>query len=291
MKLADIHILHRSDFYRIVDFRCHCVECSVTDPEYNTSFSLSFIRNGFFEYRTFRRQDEVHAGRLLISKPGYEHTTRHIDNQPDVVTIFDFRRSFYEEYILDVFGDQLPFLLKNPDIHSVMAQATPGLEYLHQRIYKKIRSGKYDSLEMDEWVLELLSQVMELLAGSKSPGNIPDKMKQYHLGTVERARDFILSHFQEPVSLAQLAAHCLVSPFHFSRVFRSITGSSPHQYLSSVRLTHASILLGETNDPVSEIAYACGYNSPEHFVTAFRQFHRVSPGAFRRQASSKKQDS
>ena len=78
MKMADIHIMHQSDFYRVEDFKCHCDVCSVTDPEYNKSFSLSFIRKGFFEYQTFKRKDEVHVGRMLISKPGFDHVTRHI---------------------------------------------------------------------------------------------------------------------------------------------------------------------------------------------------------------------
>src|SRR6185436_15704922 len=125
MSTADIHILHKGDFYRVVDFKCHCRVCSVTAPEYNNSFTISFIRKGFFEYQTYRRNDEVHAGRFLISKPGYEHTTRHIDNQPDIVTIFDFKRSFYEEQILDQYGKKIPWILKNHDIHSLMVNTSP----------------------------------------------------------------------------------------------------------------------------------------------------------------------
>ncbi len=283
MKIADIHILHQSDFYRVLDFKCHCVVCSVTDPEYNDSFSLAFIRKGFFEYRTFRRKDEVHTGRVLLSKPGFEHTTRHIDNQPDIVTIFEFRRSFFEENIISNYGDQLPWILKNNDIHSVMVNATPGLEFLHHRIFQKILSKSYDCLEMDELVIGLLEKMMAVLGNAKTPGNIPDKLKQYHLGTVEAARNYILAHFNENISLQQLATHCHVSPFHFSRIFKTIIGTSPHQYLGAVRLTHAKVLLTETNLPVSAIAYECGFNSPEHFVTIFKQHYKTNPSSLRRQ--------
>jgi AraC-like DNA-binding protein len=283
MKMADINILHQSDFYRIEDFRCHCEVCSVTAPEYNKSFSVSFIRKGFFEYQTFKRNDEVHVGRLLISKPGYEHKTRHIDNQPDLITIFEFRRSFFEETILDVYGDKLPWLLKNNDLHSLMVNTTPELEYHHQKIFQKINSKKYNSLEIDELVIALLEKVMTLLGSAETPENISDKLKQYHLGTVEKARDYILSHFKENISLQRLAEYCLVSPFHFSRIFKSMIKASPHQYLTSVRLTHAKILLTETNSPVSDIAYECGFNSPEHFVTAFKQYYKLKPSELREQ--------
>ena len=283
MKMADIHILHQSDFYRVEDFKCHCEVCSVTAPEYNKSFSISFIRKGFFEYQTYKRNDEMHAGRILISKPGFDHKTRHIDNQPDIITIFEFRKSFFDVTILDIYGNQLPWILKNNEIHSVMVNATPELEYHHQRIFQKIISKRYNSLEIDELIIALLEKVMTLLGSAATPENIPDKLKQYHLGTVESARDYILSHFKENISLQQLAAHCLVSPFHFSRIFKAIIKTSPHQFLTAVRLTHAKVLLTETNSPVSDIAYECGFNSPEHFVTAFKQHYKIKPSTLREQ--------
>ncbi len=287
MKLADVRLLHQSDFYRIVDFKCHCRVCSVTGPEYNNSFNISFLRSGFFEYRSFRRKDELHTGRVLISKPGYEHTTRHIDNQPDIVTIFDFRRSFYEDTILVQYGSRLPWILRNNDLHSLMVNSTPGLEYQHHRLLEKIKSGHYSALEIDQMVIRLLENLMEMMGLARSPGIVPDRLKQQHLGTVEAARDFILSHFREPLSLQQIATHCHVSPFHFSRIFKTISSTSPHQYLNAVRLNHARILVSETSSTVASIAYECGFNSPEHFVTAYRNHFKVSPSAHRSLAAGK----
>lgn len=283
MKLADVHILHTSDFYRVLDFKCHCDFCNISSPEYNNSFSISFIRNGFFEYQTFKRNDEVHVGRLLISKPGFEHTTRHIDNHPDVVTIFDFQKTFFEQNIVELYGEKLQWILKNKDIHSLMINSTPELEYLHQRIFTRLVAGKYNSLEIDELTVNLVERVMMVLANAETPGIIPDNLKQYHLVTVEAARNYLLEHFKENISLQKLSAHCFISPFHFSRIFKTITKYSPHQYLSNLRLTHAKILLTETQQPVSDIAYECGFNSLEHFVTAFKQYFKVNPSSLRKQ--------
>ena len=283
MKLADVHILHSSDFYRILDFKCHCTFCNVSTPEYNDSFAISFIRNGFFEYQTFKRNDEVHVGRLLLSKPGFEHTTRHIDNQPDIVTIFDFKSSFFEEDILELYGEKLRWILKNKDIHSLMINSTPELEYLHHRIFKKLISGKSNSLEIDELTINLLEKVMMVLANAETPEIIPDKLKHHHLVTIETATNYLLNHFKENISLQQLSSNCFVSPFHFSRIFKTITKLSPHQYLSNVRLTHARVLLTETQFPVSDIAYECGFNSPEHFVTTFKHHFKINPSSLRKQ--------
>ena len=83
-----------------------------------------------------------HVGRLLISKPGYEHSTRHIDRQPDIVTIFEFKKSFYETILLDVYGNKLPGILMNNDMHSLMVNNTPALEYQHLHILQKINSQR-----------------------------------------------------------------------------------------------------------------------------------------------------
>jgi AraC-like DNA-binding protein len=242
---------------------------------------ISFIRHGFFEYRTFRRKDEMHTGRVLISKPGYEHITRHIDAQPDITTVFEFTADFFkavqEQYL------QASWFLKNNDIHSLLLQSNAELDYLHNRIWKKVGKKNATSLQVDEMVIELLEKVMNILIHSKKIPVVGDSLKQFHLGTVENASTYILENFDQDISLQQLAKHCLVSPFHFSRIFKSIMNVSPHQYLTEVRLNHAKVLLTTTDQSITDIAFTCGFNSVEHFATAYRQRFAISPSNFRKQ--------
>jgi transcriptional regulator GlxA family with amidase domain len=100
---------------------------------------------------------------------------------------------------------------------------------------------------------------------------------------VENARAYIFENFAQNISLQQLAKHCLVSPFHFSRIFKTIMNISPHQYLAEVRLNHAKVLLTTTELSIADITYACGFNSPEHFATAYRQRYRINPTTQRKQ--------
>lgn len=280
MLLADIHILHRSDFYRINDFRCHCDFCSLSEPEYSSSFYINFIRKGFFEYRTFRREDELHVGRMLITKPGYEHVTRHIDEQPDMTTGFEFRVDFFR-LLQDQYATQAGWFLNNNDIHSLMLHSNAELDYLHHRILQMTASKEFFGLQIDEMVMELLEKVMQILGNAKEVPPVPDSLKQFHLGTIENAKEYMLKNFGQDISLQQLAQHCYISPFHFSRIFKSIMNDSPHQYLAEIRLNHARILLASTVQPITDIAFACGYNSIEHFSTAYRRRFKSSPTAHR----------
>jgi AraC-like DNA-binding protein len=279
--LADVHILYQSDFYEITDFKCLCTVCSVTKPEYNNSLCVSFIRKGFFEYRVFNGNHEAHIGRILVSMPGYEHTTRHIDNQPDASTVFEFKRSFFET--LKEHYKSCAWFLKNNDIHSILLNCSTEADYMHQRILQCVQGKRASGLQIDEMVMELLDKIMSTLGHKPDVSSIPGTLIKYHLTTIEIARRYIHQHFSENISLKQLAQHCHTSTFHFSRIFKTILSMSPHQYLLGIRLQHAKILLSTTSKPVSDIAFECGFNSLEHFATAYRQQFKISPTKHRKQ--------
>jgi AraC family transcriptional regulator len=273
---ADIHILYQSESYRITDYKCSCINCSLSEPEYNDSFCISFIRSGFFEYQVFRHQYDAHVGRILLSKPGYEHRARHIDNQPDVVTVFEFSKSFFET-LKEQCHSAAGWFLENNDIHALLVSSTADTDYLHDLILRLLQSNRANALQVDELVVGLLDKIFKLINTESEMPSFSDKFKQLHLGTIERAIDYMQKHFSENISLEQLSGYCFVSPFHFSRIFKNILRTSPHKYLLQIRLAHAKILLTSTSRPVVDIAFDCGFNSLEHFATAYRQRFRMSP--------------
>ena len=134
-------------------------------------------------------------------------------------------------------------------------------------------------------VIELLERVINILTNSKPVPTVADSLKQFHLGTVENARAYIFENFSNNISLQQLSQHCLVSPFHFSRIFKTIMNISPHQYLAEVRLNHAKVLLSTTDQSVTNVAFACGFNSVEHFATAYRPRFTINPSTYRKLVS------
>jgi AraC-like DNA-binding protein len=98
---------------------------------------------------------------------------------------------------------------------------------------------------------------------------------------VERAISTMWDHYSEPLSLDDIADTAILSKFYFSRVFRSVTGTSPGRFLTAVRLYKAKNLLLETSSSVTDIAYHVGYNSLGTFTTRFTRSVGVSPARFR----------
>ena len=89
-----------------------------------------------------------------------------------------------------------------------------------------------------------------------------------------------------PHTLETLAAIAHFSPFHFHRIYHGITGETVAATVRRLRLARAAILLGGRHASVTEIALAAGYDSPQAFTRAFRNFTGNSPRGFRRQMDS-----
>ena len=275
---ADIHTLYESDFYRVMDFKCRCVDCRTSKPEYSQAFCISFVRKGNFLFNVFRRSLDSYNGCVLVTKPGYERTVTHTHTIPDECTIFEFKTDFFQQ-LLEHYGG-IPFF-KDNDWHSTLVKTNAETEFLHFHIIKLILTRSGSKLQIDNAVMEVIEKVLPNITDYKPDWRINMRLKQNHLVTIERAKEYMTDHFADDISLMEIATYCHVSPFHFSRLFKTFTAESPHQFLLTLRLKNAELLLRNTSQPVADIAFASGFNSVEHFTAAFRQKYDCPPGGYR----------
>jgi AraC-like DNA-binding protein len=98
---------------------------------------------------------------------------------------------------------------------------------------------------------------------------------------LRRAEAFLRAHVGAPLSLAALAREAGLSRFHLLRLFKQTYGETPFRRLARLRLEEAQRRLMRTQDSITEIAFACGHESPAHFAAAFRREFGVAPKDFR----------
>lgn len=79
------------------------------------------------------------------------------------------------------------------------------------------------------------------------------------------------------IDLSELADRLGTSRRHIERMFMRYVGTSPKRYLRQLRLERARALLTETDLPVDEVAYACGFGNTNSFAKSFRQQYGVAP--------------
>jgi AraC family transcriptional regulator len=105
-------------------------------------------------------------------------------------------------------------------------------------------------------------------------------------GLVDRrirlAIELMHAHMERDLPLEEIASAAHLSPFHFARLFKKLTGATPHTYLASLRAARAQTLLAETDLSITEIGARVGYMSSSHFARAFRQTTGISPRAYRK---------
>jgi AraC family transcriptional regulator len=99
--------------------------------------------------------------------------------------------------------------------------------------------------------------------------------------SVERAIRHMKAHLSEPLNLDALAQIAGVSKFHFVRVFDEVTGTTPHHFLSCLRIQRAKELLLKDKRAITEVCLEVGYNSLGTFSSTFRELVGLSPQQFR----------
>ena len=106
-------------------------------------------------------------------------------------------------------------------------------------------------------------------------------------GRLRNMAAYIHSHYGEKRTLAELAARAAVSEREALRCFRKYFQQSPFEYLMGFRLNQAKAMLLETDLPITQISYRCGFFVFAYLGKQFKKAFGMTPLAFRNRHQSK----
>lgn len=130
--------------------------------------------------------------------------------------------------------------------------------------------------ERDELAIEQAMFGFMTLERGRSPA--PER----HLRPAyQRVLEQISAEFDQPLTIAQLAATAGRTPQAFLREFTRMVGMTPHAFIVETRLQAARVLIEREAAPLSLIAAECGFTHQSHMGVAFRKVLGQSPGAYR----------
>lgn len=106
--------------------------------------------------------------------------------------------------------------------------------------------------------------------------------KAQYLKKVNEVLYIIHKDISQNYSVDELSKKVALSPFHFNRIFKKITGTSLHSYIKKIRLEYAAnSLLFNPDSTISDILLECGFASNSSFTHAFKKFFGVTPTKWR----------
>lgn len=111
---------------------------------------------------------------------------------------------------------------------------------------------------------------------NKDNNRLPD------MELMQEALQYLENNFMNNITLVDVAERVNFSPFHFSRLFKKISGMNFKQYLNSIRVDRAEAMFGRGDMTIADIAFECGFNSIRTFNRAFKTIKGCTPSELRK---------
>lgn len=147
-------------------------------------------------------------------------------------------------------------------------------------ICDEFSAGIPQALMIESRALELLARFFDQ-ARRLDGGAEPPRLLARDRRIAESARELLEARFADPPGLKVLAREVGTHPAKLMRLFKAVHGSTISAYLESFRMERARLMLDQGDLPVTQIAYAVGYEHPSNFATAFKRRYGLSPSAVR----------
>lgn len=123
--------------------------------------------------------------------------------------------------------------------------------------------------------------VFELLGSRRAAPSAPSAKSLRDAQRAKTMLQYVIGHCAEHITAADIARSASISESECLRCFRSVLGVTPMSYVRQLRLQRAAELLSGTNEKISEIAAACGFEDTSYFSRAFRQWSGQTPAEYR----------
>ena len=274
---------------RLIKSYFHKIDSSL---EYHTHdfYEINIISSGAGLHFVGERELTVCPGDVFVIPPGMGHGYR----SSGELTVFHLLLS-------ERFMSSVGRLLENLDGYRTLFSIEPQIRLRTEFSYY-LRAGGFS--------LESLFRFIDTLTDSSDSANdmeeldsalsaarliaflsdsirhidvdIAENSGEKHTLSVIGAMEYLDRHFDEPLDSSVLADRCCMSYSCFLRAFKRLSGKTPSEYQSSLRIKKAEKQLLSSSDSVLKIAMDLGYYDSAHFIKEFQKHKNLSPTEYRK---------
>lgn len=252
----------------------YCEECVRDDVHQHNEYEIIYVLEGEVDITINNVTHHVCDQTLVFLTNLENHSVRQITQ-------------VYRRYFVTLHTVPTDAFIRNPDILSVLKNHTSlpncidvsGISPTITGIFEKLLA--YDCSEpfanelASIYITELLIHVLRMIP--RQADSVSSACKQRILNV----QTYLDIHYRENIRIDTLSKQFYISQYHLSHQFKELTGYSPKQYLTMVRLKNAAVMLTATKASLIEVAAACGFSDINNFIKQFRRIYGCTPSSFR----------
>ena len=227
----------------------------------------------------------VNAGDVVFVFPGQLHSISQKDYSIMEYENILFKSSLIKSSGYDLCNDKFiqPLLSGNLNIYPVINSNFDFHDSLYSLINEIDKLCDKRPYAYQLAVKSYLFQIFYLLISNCGRNEIKPISKKA-LEKIKTILSYVAEHFQDNISIEEIAGHCFYSKSYFMKFFKETMGMSFVQYLNDYRLEVAAKLLTTTSDDIINIAINTGFDNLSYFNRCFKKKYGITPGKYRKDA-------
>lgn len=239
-------------------------------PRGRLDFQMLYVASGKAHFFFDGREEIVTAGNMVFYRP--KETQRYVYYATDQT----------EVYWVHFTGNNVKNIMRKYGISDDMHVLYCGTSLEYARIFKQmIYELQQCQEDYEELLTMLLHQLFILLHRYMTKEH---KLKNEYLESeMEFAKQFFNENYNTAINIDDYAVSRGMSVSWFIRNFKKYTTVTPMQYIVSLRVTNAQVLLETTKYNVNEIGNIVGYDNALYFSRIFKKQKGISPSEYRKQ--------
>ncbi|HAN20483.1 MAG: hypothetical protein A2Y15_04350 [Clostridiales bacterium GWF2_36_10] len=257
----------------------------------HTSFEISLFKSGKGFYKTRDKFYEINAGDIFFFSTNEEHYITEIC-EPDEMVIMNIHidprflwkceNIISSKRFMGIFFNRSSNFENRFTKENEVSKHITSLMLETEREFKE-KNDSYETM-IKLHLFEILTCFIRYFGNSGKESEAKDYRLTYEKFLyINRALDYIDSHFTEPLTLDKLAAISGFSQTHFGTLFKQMIGMSPWDYINLKRVNNARELLKTTKFPIEDISLKSGFNNTTLFNRIFKKIVGLTPSEARKE--------
>lgn len=280
--------VHGSSAYPFATYKIEAGQADYVQLHWHRETEIIYLKEGSFDFTINTKVFHEEAPALIFVSSEEIHSISLENCQCLDSIVFDLNMLSFENYDGIQFKIIQPLLKGKTRFPQMIKKDAEKWEEISRLFEMMMEEAHKKDLCSYLRVKARLYEILAFLYQNgylKEVGEVNEK-DTFRIDGLKRVISYIQEHFNEKISLKEIASVAGMNEQYFCRYFKKHVGKTLTEYMNDIRINHAAQKLLQTNDKVIDIAIQCGYENIGYFLKRFRKEKGMSPSAFRESQKS-----